>query len=317
MLTREGSCMNTVKVSPPHGESAASVLPKRLTAIPPRLRARLVALACIAAGLPATGVAPRGGRHRGGVDAWGPGVHAQGLTGLPPTCRGPPGPVLRPAALPHRRHAVPRPPRQVGLQTGAWAGNAGAASLQRPCKPTLASAPARRYRHPLGGRRKRPRQPCAQAPPEAPQALAHAWADLEPQREPGSVTVDMDQGHLWPDALPRLGGFVRGQPAWVHAPSPPQRDTRLCAVAVVRPLGRVRTRRCPWCPPEPTAQFLAQGRRGLRGRRRELVLANAPPHQGARAEEARARAQRIAPRVPPSSPQMNAADPWIGWAKAV
>jgi hypothetical protein len=30
----------------------------------------------------------------------------------------------------------------------------------------------------------------------------------------------MDQGHMWPDVLPRLGWFLRGQPAAVDTTSP-------------------------------------------------------------------------------------------------
>jgi hypothetical protein len=134
------------------------------------------------------------------------------------------------------------------------------------------------------------------ADPAAHQAFAHALARIEPPRPPGRVTVDMDHGHIWPAALPRLGWLVRGQPAWLDSTAPPTRAKRLFSVAVVRPWGRVITRRWAWCTPEMTAPLLAQGRRGLRGVRIALVLAHAPPQQGTRVEEALARGRMSAHR---------------------
>jgi len=82
--------MNTVKVSPNHGESSASLLRKSLTATHPRLRERLVALACIAEGLPAKVVAQRLGRTRGTVESGVQRFNAHGLAGLLPKFRGQP-----------------------------------------------------------------------------------------------------------------------------------------------------------------------------------------------------------------------------------
>jgi hypothetical protein len=73
----------------------------------------------------------------------------------------------------------------------------------------------------------------------------------------------------------------------------------------------------PWFTPETTAQFLAKVRRCLRGIRIELVMDKAPHHQGVIVEAALARHHMIAHRLPPDSPQMHAAEPWIGWATAV
>ena len=309
--------MNTVKVSPSHGESSTSLLHKGLTATHPRLRERLVALAFIVEGLPAKVVAQRLGRNRGTVEAWVQRFNAHGLSGLQPTFRGQPGTVLSPAELVQLRHVVEQPPRQVGLRTGTWSGNAVVAYVKRTFKKPISSATARRYLHQLGFRRKRPRKRFAKANPEAQHAFAQGLAHIERLREPGSVTVYMDQGQIWPDALPRLGWFVRGRPAWVDSTSPLQRDKLLFYVAVVRPLGRVITMLCTWFTPETTARFLRKIRRCLRGVRIDLVMDNAPHHQGVIVAEALARHHIIAHRLPPYSPQMNAAEPWIGWAKAV
>jgi transposase len=214
--------MNTVKVSPNHGESSASLLRKSLTATHPRLREHLVALGCIAEGLPAKVVAQRLGRNRGTVESGVQRFNAHGLTGLLPKFRGQPGTVLSPAELTQLRHVVQRPPRRVGLQSGTWSGNAVAAYVKRSFGKTISSATARRYLHQLGFRRKRPRKRFAKADPEAQLAFAQALAHIEHQREPGSVTVYMDQGQIWPDALPRVGWFVRGQSAWIDSTSAPQ-----------------------------------------------------------------------------------------------
>jgi hypothetical protein len=56
---------------------------------------------------------------------------------------------------------------------------------------------------------------------------AQALQQLEQERAPGSVTVYMDQGQLWPDALPRLGWFLRGQPAEVESTAPGKAAKRL------------------------------------------------------------------------------------------
>jgi transposase len=170
--------MNTVKISPHYGESSASLLHKSLTVTHPRLRERMVALAFMAEGLPAKVVAQRLGRKRGTVEAWVQRFNAHRLIGLQPKVRG------------------QRLPRQVGLQTGTWSGNAVVASVKRTFKKTISSTTARRYLHQLGFWRQRLRKRSAKANPEAQQAFAQALAHIERLREPGSVTVYMDQGHI-------------------------------------------------------------------------------------------------------------------------
>jgi hypothetical protein len=86
--------MTTVAFSPDHGESSASLFRNSLTAPPPRLRERLVALALIAEGLPAKVVAQRLGRNRGAVESWVQRFNADGLDGLGPEFRGQPGTLL-------------------------------------------------------------------------------------------------------------------------------------------------------------------------------------------------------------------------------
>lgn len=138
---------------------------------------------------------------------------------------------------------------------------------------------------------------------------------VEQEHEPRSVTVYMDQGQIWQDVLPRLRWFVCGQPAEVDTTSPRKAAKMLFYVAVVRPVGRVITMLCPWFFQEMTAKFLAKLRRRLGRGRIDVVLDNAPHHQGAVVETALARYRIRAHRLPPYSPAMNAAEPWIRWAK--
>jgi hypothetical protein len=104
--------------------------------------------------------------------------------------------VLSAAELAQLRHVVQRPPRQLGLQTGTWSGNAAVAYVKRTFKKTISGIPARRYLPQLGFRHKRPRKRFAKADPEGQQAFAQALAHIEPRREPWSVAVDMDQGQI-------------------------------------------------------------------------------------------------------------------------
>jgi transposase len=80
--------MNPVNVCPYQGESAASLLHKRLTATPLRLREHLVALAFVAEGLPVKVVAHRLGRNRGTVEAWGQRFKAMGSAACSPSFAG-------------------------------------------------------------------------------------------------------------------------------------------------------------------------------------------------------------------------------------
>ena len=125
----------------------------------------------------------------------------------------------------------------------------------------------------------------------------------------------MDQGQIWRDVLPRLGWFQRGQPAEVPTTSPAQAAKGLFYVAVVRPVGSVITMLCPWVSQELTAKGLAKRRRRLGKGRLDVVLDKAPQHQGPIVEEAVTRYQIVAHRLPPYSPEMNAAEAWIRWAQ--
>ncbi len=99
------------------------------------------------------------------------------------------------------------------------------------------------------------------------------------------------------------------------ATSPPKAAKVLFYVAVVRPVGRVITMWCPWFSQDLTAKCLAKLRRRLGKGRVDVVLDNAPHHKGPLVEEALARDQIVAHRLPPDSPEMNAAAAWTRGAK--
>jgi hypothetical protein len=82
-------------------------------------------------------------------------------------------------------------------------------------------------------------------------------------------------------------------------------------------MGRVITRLCTWFTQEATAKFFANIRRGLTEHAIDLIYDNAPHHQGAVVAEALVRHRLHGQRLPPSSPQMHAAEPWIGWSTEV
>jgi transposase len=151
--------MKPLKLSPHHGESAASVLRQSFPAPPPRLRERLVALALVAEGLPAKVVAQRLGRHRGTVEHGVRGFKARGREGLVPEFRGQPGALLSAEELAQVHQGVQHAPRAVGLKPGTWTGKAVVALIKRTFGRTIAAATARRYWHRQGCRRKRPSNP--------------------------------------------------------------------------------------------------------------------------------------------------------------
>jgi len=309
--------MRKLQLSDQWGETAASLFRKSIAAEHPRLRERLLALALVADGLPATAVARRLGRHRVTVEQWVRHFNACGLDGITPQFRGQPGTRLTLEELDELKQTVAQPPRHVGLKTGLWSAKQVVAWIKRRCHKTISGETARRYLHRLGFARKRPRKRYRKADPKAQQAFAHKLQHLEQTRWPHSVTVYMDQGQIWQDALPRLGWFLRGQPAWVDSTSPHKRAKILFYIAVVCPLGQVIAMLCPWFNQVQTAKFIAKLRRRLRSYRIDLIYDGAPCHKGPVVRRALHRYRIHRHPLPAYSPQMNAAEPWIGWAKEV
>ena len=124
----------------------------------------------------------------------------------------------------------------------------------------------------------------------------------------------LDQGQIWLDVLRRLMWCLKGQPAEVDSTSPGRRKL-LFYVAIVRPLGKVITWVTDWFDGAHTACFLDKLRQKLKGWRIDLVWDRASWHRGTEVEEALTRNRLHSHKLPPYSPEMNAAEPWIRWAK--
>jgi len=188
--------------------------------------------------------------------------------------------------------------------------------VKRRFGKTIAYRTAMGYLHRLGFVRKRPRKRLKKADPNKQKAFAEEFQEMERRRSPRSVTVYLDQGQIWLDALLREMWCLKGQPAEVDSFSPGKEKLRFY-VAVVRPLGRVITLIVDWFNQQNTARFLEKIRRELRGYRIDLIWDSAPWNRGAIVRDALERNRIRSHRLPAYSPEMNAAEPWIRWAKEV
>jgi len=83
----------------------------------------------------------------------------------------------------------------------------------------------------------------------------------------------------------------------------------------VRPLGKVITMITNWFNQEYTAAFLDKVRKKLKGWRIDLVWDRASSHRGPAMREALESTRIHVHWLPPYSPEMNAAEYWIRWAK--
>lgn len=79
---------------------------------------------------------------------------------------------------------------------------------------------AREYLHLLGFSHKVPNKKMVKADAHKQEAFARELAALESDRSPNGVTVYVDEGQIWQEALPRKDWFLRGQRAEVESISP-------------------------------------------------------------------------------------------------
>ena len=141
-------------------------------------------------------------------------------------------------------------------------------------------------------------------------------ATLEASRTPRGFTVDVDEGKIEQAARPRQGWFQKGVPAEIDSSSPGKKKIWFCA-ALIRPWGAVITMQVDRFDQKNTAKFLAKIRKKLPGRRLDLVIDNAPWHNGRLVQQALAANRLREHRLPPYSPKMNACEYFIRWAKSV
>lgn len=306
-----------LKLNPQWGETAESLLRRSLEAPTKTLRERFLALSLIALGQSGIQGVQRLGKSRWTISEWVHRFNALGPEGLVPKPKGHPPCTLTPEELEEVRSVVQKPPREAGMKTGRWTGRVLAAYLQKRLGKRVHPATARRYLHALGFRRKRPRKRFTQADPKKQEAFARELEDLERTRSPHSQTVWVDQGQIWADVLLRELWGLKGQPAEVASSSPSRTQKLLFYGAVVRPLGKVITLGVDWFDQHHTAPFLDKIRAKLPGWRLDGVWDRAPWHRGEAVREALARNRLHSHKLPSHSPQMNAAEPWVGGAKEV
>ena len=164
-----------------------------------------------------------------------------------------------------------------------------------------------RYLHRFGFKLKRARKKFKKADPEKQKRFAKDLQELEKNRSPRSVTVYVDEGQIWCDAsLGRIWSPI-GEPAEVESTSPSKKEKILFYTAVVRPMEKVITMMTDWFNREKTADFLDKLRNKLKGWRIDIVWD--------RARFALNKNRIHEHKLPPYSPEMNAAESWIRWAK--
>jgi transposase len=304
-----------LKLDPKWGESADALLRRSVEAPTPHLRERFLALSLIALGQSGIKVAQRLGKSRWTISEWVRRFNASGPEGLVPGWKGHPGRKLTPEELEEVKKVVQKPPRAAGMKTGRWTGRVLRAYLQRHLGKRIHPSTAHRYLHLLGFRKKRPRKKLVKADPQKQQAFAQELEMLERTRSPRSQTVWIDQGQIWADAMLRTMWCLKGQPAEVMSSSPSRTKKLLFYVAVVRPLGKVIPLVVDWFDQYHTAQFLDKLRARLPGWRLDVVWDRASWHRGDAVRKALQSHRLHSHKLPPYSPEMNAAEPWIGWVK--
>jgi transposase len=298
------------------GETRGSLLQRSIYAEAPRLRERFLALSLIAGGQSVCQVAPQVGRTRQAVSDWVRRFNDGGPEGLGLDTHSPSRPRLSDKELATLRQVVAKPPRDSGLKVGRWTSKGVAAYIRKQFGQKVHPETARRYVHRLGFVLKRPRKKLRKAKKAAQKAFASALQTLEETRWGHSVTVWIDEGHIWQDALLRWMWCLKGQEAEVESTSPGKKKLSFY-VAVIRPLGRVLTLPVKSFCQENTARFLAKIRAALPGYRLDAVWDGASHHQGALVEQTLQRQKIHGHPLPAYSPNMNAAEPWIRWIKEI
>ncbi len=304
-----------LRVDPRWGETAVSLLRRSIEASHPRVRERYQALHLILLGHPGTWVANHLGRDRNTIAKWVHQFNKQGPDGLLPNFRGNPGKILSEEELNTLREQIRKPPRQAGLKTGRWSGKLVATYAQRVFNKKISARSGLRYMRQSGFTKKIPRKHFNKADPKKQEAFVEILIPLEQSRSPRSQTVWVDQGQIWCDCLLRWIWCLKGEEAFVESYSPSKSEKICFYVAVVRPMGRVITSIVDWFDEMATALFLDKIRHILPGWRIDLVWDGAPYHKGEFVQEALERNRMHLHPLPPYSPQMNAAEYWIRWAK--
>jgi len=303
-----------LRLNPKWGETYESLLQRSLKASNVHAREHFLALAMIASDKPGYKVAEEFGRSRQSISKWVHEFNRYGPDGMIPKWKGHPGTALSDEELEELYGIVQRSPREVGFAQGFWTGKLISAYILKRWKKKVHLRTALRYLEKLGFRRKRAIKSFEKADPKAQEEFSEHLKEVESNRSPRSLTVYVDQGQIWMDALLRWVWSIKGVPAWVFSSSPGKKKISFY-VAVVRPLGKVITLLVDKFNQAATSKFLYKLRSILRGWRIDLVWDRATWHKGSLVDEALRENNIHLHLLPAYSPQMNAAESWIRWSK--
>ena len=303
-----------LKLNPKWGETTESLLQRNIQAEDKRLRERFLALALVASGRSVRQVAQQMRRRQQTVCEWVHRFNREGPQGLQPNFQSPSKPHLTCEEFERLNQAIEQPPRQSGMKVGRWSSPRVVAYIKKTFGKQVSAETARRYLHRLGFVLKRPRKKFSKADEQAQKAFAQELETLETARWAHSVTVWIDEGHIYQDALLRWMWCQRGQEALVESNSPGKKKLSFY-VAVVRPLGQIISLQVKTFNGENTARFLKKIRAKLSGYRIDGVLDQASHHKGEVVREALEQTRIHRHFLPPYSPKMNAAEQWIRWVK--
>lgn len=297
-------------------ETAKSLLQKSLENVDRHMRKRLMAVYFIAEGETAKNVAEKVECNRATVSTWVHNFNEHGIDGLTSKWSGRPGKILTDQELDALKEAVRHHPRDIGLKRGRWTAKTVAAYIKKTFKKKVHPDTARKYLHFLDFSYKTPRKNLLKADPQQQEDFARKLEQLEKARTPRSLSVYLDEGKIEQDALPRKGWFQKGVPAEIDSSSPGKKKI-LFYGAVIRPSGQVITMQVDRFNQKNTAKFIAKIRKKLPGYRIDLIMDNAPWHNGRLVQKALSVNRIREHRLPPYSPKMNACEYFIRWAKSV
>lgn len=202
------------------------------------------------------------------------------------------------------------------IKKGRWSAKTVVAYVKKTFGIKIHQDTATDYLHLLGFSYKKPGKKLVKADPDKQEEFAKNLEKTENCRSPRSVTIYVDKGKIEQDALPRKGWFPKGKSAEVDSISPGKKKI-LFYSAVARPVGKVITMQVDRFNQKLTAKFLYKIRKELPGCRIDIVWDNAPWHGGRSVQQALSKTKIREHRLPPYSPQMNACEYFIRWAKEI
>jgi transposase len=214
--------------------------------------------------------------------------------------------------------AVRAPPRAAGLDAAAWTWKVVRAFCRQRFGVVLGRSSCLNYLHRLGFVLKRPKKRLLKADPAQRAGFLAEYAALRREAQAtGARHLFVDEAHFYADADLRGTWVLKGEPALVDSTSPRWGEKASYYGAVCPETGEVTTMPLSGnSSAETSAAFLRQ----LRARYAEPLVVfwdNAPAHGGdaLRAYLTTPGLRLRLARLPPYSPDFNAAEHLWGWAR--